>query len=139
MCISGCAASVAAGGCVKQYSCHKRGTNLWEGRFFTRSLAERPCGSVHGTSSRCRSIQPLRSKMIGSCFARKIGHGKKWDTCSPVRRQSRIRRYSIREPASLYKLRDHAVMRAQSSPPTSMVQRENQSTVLNDEAQPNRL
>ena len=77
MCISRCAASVAAGGCEKQYTFHKRGTNLWEGRFFTRSLAERLSGSDHRTSSRCRRIQPLRSKMIGSYFDRKNGHGKK--------------------------------------------------------------
>lgn len=44
----------------------------------------------------------------------KLGMERNRDTCSPVRRQSRIRRYCIREPASLDKLLDHAVMRAQS-------------------------
>lgn len=75
-------------GLSKKYSFHKRGTNLWEGRFFTRSLAERPCGSIHRTSSRCRGIQPLRSKMIGSYFGQKNGHEKLIDTCPLVCRQS---------------------------------------------------
>lgn len=96
MCISGCAASVAARGCVTQYSFHKRGTNLWEGRFFTRSLAERPSGNVHRTSSRCRGIQPLRSKMIGSYFGRKMDMERNRDICSLGRRQSQLRRYNIR-------------------------------------------